>query len=129
MMAQEKTRTGDAAIASTYRPNIPDVIDGLTAEDAPEEFARRAMIRALEEAMWLFGVEPDSIFAIKMRRVLNMQPWRRSPPLRQPRCFACAECGAETVTTNPNQKFCRPVCSRDYRRRMRGAKNSAEAKS
>jgi hypothetical protein len=49
-------------------------LNGLGAEDAPEEFARRAMIRALEAVMWEFGVDPNSIFATKMRHALDMEP-------------------------------------------------------
>jgi hypothetical protein len=122
MTAQEKTRTGDVPIASNYGLNTPDVICSLTADDAPEEFARRAMIRALEAVMWEFGIDPDSIFAMKMRRALNMGPheYHRKSNVMVRR-FACAECGAETITTNPTQKFCRPICSRDYWRKTRRA--------
>jgi hypothetical protein len=98
------------------KTNRPDTSRGLSAEDAPEEFARRMMIRALKYAVWTFGVDPDSIFVTRMRWALDMV---RGQPLgtpETPRQFFCAWCGREATAKSANQKFCSKRCAEERQR-------------
>jgi hypothetical protein len=109
------------------RSNRPDASQGLSAEDCPEEFARRMMIRSLAEAVWVFGVDPDSIFVAKMRRALGMAPEQELGVPESPRRFHCAQCYQEFVARSGNQKFCSDRCIEEHRR-QRAAKQPERAR-
>src|SRR5262249_40087738 len=91
--------------------NRPPARNGLSAEDAPEEFARRAMIRCLAEVCWIFGVDPNSIFVSKMRRALDLPQLAAPPPAAtpagdKPEHFFCEGCGMPDMRWSRSQKYC-----------------------
>jgi hypothetical protein len=110
------------------RPNTPDPRRGLNADDAAEEFARQAMIHALDDVLWTFGVGHDSIFVIKMCRALGIPAPRHTPRQAAARQFPCEGCGVEVTTSHPNQRFCGPLCYRDtVLRRVRAQRRNTVA--
>jgi hypothetical protein len=88
----------------------------ISQQDAPEEFARRMMIRALKYAAWTFGVDPDSIFVTRMRRALGMVQGQPLGVPETPRQIFCAWCGREAVAKSANQKFCSDDCAKERQR-------------
>jgi hypothetical protein len=45
--------------------------DGIAPENCSEEWARQILLADLDRAIWQFGVDPNSPFATRLRRLLD----------------------------------------------------------
>ena len=96
--------------------------NSFSAEDFPEEAARRALIRIVAQVFWVFGVDPNSILVTKIRRALDL-PGEQSSELTptpppgdepapsvardMPESFFCVDCEVLDIRWSHSQKYCR----------------------